>query len=513
MSKSPKTAAVIDIGSNEMRLHIAQSGKINGFIKYLERLSYPLSLGRDTFHGGKLSFEKVDKACEVINNFKQAALSYGVSQIRTVASTAVREAKNKDYIIDQIKIKTGVDVEVINDNDEKLRIYKLLAIHAEEQLKESTLLVYIGTGSIGVSLFTDGRMPRTWNIRAGSLRMGELFGDLQEYTKDFYKLMEEYLATYTYKLREDLPESINHFIVSGPEVEVMARLVGVENLYSTPLFEISRQTFTSLYEKIKRKSTDKIATDYNLNIDKADSLLPAVCTFKDVFGQTNAKSITATCLLPSDAALYELLHPKQFASADKRFEKGAVQSARALCKRHNVNLKHGELVRDFALKIFDKLRKLHGLGARDKLLLTLASLLHDIGACVNTLDHHLISYQIIRHADFVGLIGNEQEIIALICRYHSSNMPKLSESRYANLDPESKVRVSKLAAMLRLSDALDRSHTQKYDSIETKITDNALIVTVTTDKDISLEKWSFAKKGRFFAEVFGLKAELKVKKP
>ena len=67
MSKKPKTiAAVIDIGSKELRLKIAQCGKEG--IKYLESLTYNLSLGRDTFDTGKISFEKIDKACDVIKN-------------------------------------------------------------------------------------------------------------------------------------------------------------------------------------------------------------------------------------------------------------------------------------------------------------------------------------------------------------------------------------------------------------------------------------------------------------
>ena len=87
-------AAVIDIGSGELRLKTAQFSKTR--IKYLESLTYPLSLGRDTFNTGKIGFDKVEKACDIICNFMIIIREYGITNIRVVATTAVREATNMD---------------------------------------------------------------------------------------------------------------------------------------------------------------------------------------------------------------------------------------------------------------------------------------------------------------------------------------------------------------------------------------------------------------------------------
>jgi len=512
----PKISAVIDIGSNELRLHIAQVVKFGekneGEVKYLERLSYPLSLGRDTFHMGKLSFDKVDKACDIINNFIHVAASYGVSNVRTIASTAMREAKNHDYIIDQIKIKTGVDVHIMDDLEEKKHLYKLITHYAEDMLKESAVIVYIGSGSLGVSLFVEGKMPQTWNIRVGSMRMGELFGQMQEYTKDFYRLMEEYLAGYTDHLLGALPSDIEHFIVCGQEIELIAKLAMNEQPSATStLFEVPVTDFNDFYNTIKSKSADKIAMDYHLNPDKADALLPAACIYHNLLNCTHAAHITASRLLPCDALLFEELFPKKIQLIDKRFDKGTHQSVRRLAEQHGADISHGEIVRDFALTIFDRIKKVHGLGSRDKLLLTVASVLHDIGECINKRDHHEISYEIVRNLDIVGLTQKELQIAAIICRYHSFVMPDLTEPYYQELDSDTKVKVSKLAAMLRIADALDRSHTQKYKQIEAKLVENALIITVETDKNVNLEVWAFAQKAQFFEDVFGIKAQLKIK--
>ena len=517
MPKKSRVAAVIDIGSSEMRLHIAESGKSEAdmvSVRYLEKLIYPLSLGRDTFHAGKMKFEKADRACEVIRNFLQAARTYGVRQLRTIAGTAMREASNADYILDQIKLKTGVEVTVVDDLEEKRQVYKLLSFYAKESLKKSAIVVYTGTGSIGISLFSKGRMPRTWNIRAGSLRMGELFGDKQEYVKDFYLLMEEYLASFTRKLRYELPEKIEHFVVSGTEIEVISKLVMNEApSFETPLFDVPRDDFEKFYDSIKRKTTEKISTDYGIEIHKAETLLPAACIYHDLISCTDAKAITATCMLPCDVYLFEMLYPKIFSSVERHFDKCTVLSARELAKKYDIDIEHGELVSEYGNMIFDKLKKHHGLGGRDKIFLTVASLLHDVGKSVNDLDHNIISYEIVRRLNLVGLTQSEQEIIALICRYHSGKSPDLEELNYTILDFDTRVRVSKLTAMIRLADALDRSCVRvKFKSLDVKLSEHALNINVSTTENVNLEEWTFKEKSAFFEEVFGIEAVLKVKK-
>ncbi|MCL2527968.1 MAG: HD domain-containing protein [Defluviitaleaceae bacterium] len=515
MPKKTPTAAVIDIGSSELRLRIAQQVKSENDpvgIKYLENLRYPLSLGRDTFQAGKMSFEKVDKACGIIKNFLNVTQDYGVRKIRTVANTAVREADNMDYILDQIKIKTGVDVQVIDDLEEKQLIYKLLTHYASDDLKQSALMVYIGTGSIGISLLEDGKMPRTWNNRVGSLRMSELFGQLQDYTRDFYRLVEEYLAGFINQLKSELPEGLMHFIVSGQDVDLIAKLTESNSPADAPLFQIPRAEFQGLYNQLKRKTTDRIANDYKLELARADTLLPAACIYQNLLNITQAGHITASRLLPCDGILFEMIHEKRFTALDKKLVKSTEQSVQLLSQRYNGPEAHSQLVKEYAIRIFDKIKKIHGLESRDKLLLTAAASLHEIGEYVNLRDHHEHSYALVRGSDIVGLNYMESEIVALLCRYHSGVTPSIGQACYTALSPSDRVRVSKLVAMLRLADALDHSHTQKYSDIDVKLTDTALIVTIQTGASVSLEQWAFTEKGRFFEEVFGIKAELRVKK-
>lgn len=518
MAKKNAVAAVIDIGSNEIRLHLAQANSLTGdkkleSINYLESLSYHLSLGRDTFHEGKLSFEKADEACEVIKNYLHVAKGYGVRNVKTIAGTAMREASNSSYIVDQIKIKTGVNVNITDELQEKINIYKLMTHYAEDLLKKSAVIVYIGTGSIGISLFTDGKMPRTWNIGTGSLRMSEMFGDLQEYSHEYHRLINDFLEGYTYNLTTDLPKGIKNFIVSGQEIEDIIKLTSISPVnVNEPFFSISRAEFEALYNRIKQKRIDSIANELGLNRERAASLLPAVCIYKNLLDFTEADTITASRFLPLDGVLFEMLHPKRFQSITKRFERGTIHSVQEIMQRMGQDKTHSEIVKEFAVTFFDKLKKIHGLEPRDKLLLITAAYLHDIGKCVNVQDHNLTSYEMVKRFDIVGLNQHEKEIVAFICRYHSGYEIEKIEPFFAELNKETQVRISKLTALIRLADALDRSHVPKFSKVSVTMEGSQLIVTVTSKENALLEKWAFESKGRFFAEVFGIRAVLKVKR-
>ncbi|MDR1541217.1 MAG: HD domain-containing protein [Clostridiales bacterium] len=501
-------AAVVDIGSNELRLKISQI--VKGKLKYLESLTYPLSLGRDTFNSGKISFERVDKACEIIKNFLSIIREYGVSDIRAIATTAVREATNVDYFLDQVKIKTGLSIAVMDDMQEKLYIYKLLTRFLKEDIKYSAMMVFIGSGNIGVSILEDGRIPYTQSIKVGSLRISELFDDIQEYSSEFYVVLEEYLVSFTDMLENSIPENIKHFIVAGTEIEMVADLTNAEK--KGLFYTISKEKFLAFYRDVKMKTTDQVASEYTIPIDKAEVLLPAMCIYDNLLQFTKAESITASQLMLSDAILYEMLCPDDFNDINKDFAKNTLLCATALAKKNDAVEGHYLCVMGFAVKIFDKMKKIHGMGQREKLLLQLGAILHDIGKFINLSRHHKHSYEIISGSEIVGLNQLEVEIVANLALYHSVDLPSLADDNYRKLDLFNRVLVSKLVAILRLADSLDRSHKQKFKEIDVKTTDGELLITITTDKNTDLEQWSFKEKGRFFEEVFGMKAVIRKKK-
>ena len=495
--------AVIDIGSNELRLRVAEDKQ--GKLKSLEHISYPLSLGKDTFSDEKINFQHIEKVNENIKNFLTVMAGYGVKRYRAVTTTAIRESKNRDYILDQIKIKTGVTLDVLDDAEEKSYIYKLMAGLVDPAYLESALMVYTGAGNIGVSVWMNGKIPYVQNVKMGSLRLSGMFEEIQEYTGRFYTAVEEYIKSLTDFL--NLPGGIKNVIISGQEASMIAELTEAKRGKS--FLTIEGKKLEALFGDIKNKAVERIAEDYNISREKAGVLLPAVLIYRNLLSLTDANNIVSPHAFLSDALLYEMLYPARFYTINREFNKSTLICAYATADKYRSKAAHYKAVEHHALQIFDRMRKIHGMGKRDKLLLQTAAVLHDVGKFINLNRHYMHSYNIVKGTSITGLNILETEIVAQLCLYHSRLTPETEPEPYQKLSVHERVLVSKLAAILRLAEALDSSHKQKIESIEAVVSEGGLLITAGTNENMDLEVWAFGEKAEMFEEVFGIKAAVK----
>lgn len=504
-------AAAIYIGSNSIQMKIAENN--SGVLKELEYVDSPLNIGQDTFAKGMISFEKAEKVCEIIKKYYVLVEAYQIERTSIVATTALRDAENKDYILDQIFVKTGKSVILLDDAEEKELIYKeMFKKLADYKGFESgqALMAYIGTGSLGVTLCVKGTIPFTQNIRIGSLKLNEISEKIQEYTEKTNTVVEEYLSTFTNILRKLLPEKqAEYFIASGQEMDMIARLCQAEEKGQLQI--IRRDCFEGLYEEIRNKTGEQIAEYYALNQEDADMLMPSMAIYKALLEFTDTEYIIDPPVDLLDAMLYLSLFPEEAEQAAEKFRENTIRAAQAIGEKYRYDSKHALAVEKYALQIFDKTKALHGLGKRERLILQVASLLHDTGKFVNTKKHYLHSFFIIKNSDIIGLNSYESDIAAHVAMYHGKEVPRNWHESFSRLFPEQRTIVAKLVAMIRIADALDRSHRQKFTHLDVSLKKDKLLITASTYKDAHLEQWTFTRKGQFFEEVYGIKAEFRKK--
>ncbi|MFO7819633.1 MAG: HD domain-containing protein [Halanaerobacter sp.] len=504
-------AAVIYLGSSALYMNIAEK-EVNKSFRVLEKVEYPLNLGHDTFVGEKIQFEKVDEMCKTLINFKKLINDYQVKLIKVIATTAIREAKNRDYILDQIKIKTGLQVEVLDDSEEKKHIYRgvLKRLNNNSLDFEQSLIAYIGTGRLGVATYKTGNITSSQNIRVGSLKLSEILGEIQEKTNKFYIVVEEYLSSFTYMLKSFLPqEELDHFIASGKEIELISELCGAQK--EKDFSYISKEKFLDLYNQIKDKTPNQIKHSYSLSAEKSEILLPAMAIYKTIFNLSSAKRIIVPGVSILDVIMFDILYPQEAKKEELDFYQNTVLSARSIGKKYDYNEAHADKVEEFVLKIFDEIQKIHGLGRRARNLLQVATILHDVGKFISLKRHYYNSYDLIRSSNILGLNNRETEIVANIARYHSSKVPREKDRSYHKLRREDRILMSKLVSILRLAEALDRGHRDKFNSLAIKLKEDQLMITIITNEPTLLEEWSFQQKSNLFEEVFGIKTKLKKK--
>ncbi|MFZ5966694.1 MAG: HD domain-containing protein [Bacillota bacterium] len=506
--------AGIDIGSHALRMKIVEVDK-NGEIKTLEQLRHSVALGRDTYATERVSFEAVDETCEILKGFKRLMNGYHIKNYRAAATSAIREAQNRDYIVDQIKLKTGFDIDVLSNAEERFLTYKAIRenLKNHQQIrKEGGMVIDIGAGSIEASVYRQGSLVISQNIRVGSLRIREVLSDIEERTLNFAKILEEYIESNTDRLKVlETVETVDHFIGLGGEIQTINQLCSHDNEEEGYSF-IHKKDFLRLYDKIIGKSTQAIVEEYGIAYERADVLLPSMIIFKKFMDMTNAKGIHAPMVSLKDGIVADLIDREFPTKRKEDFYGDILSSTRFLAKRYLYDQRHADDVEEKSLVIFDGLKKLHGLGDRERLLLQLSAILHDIGKFINFNEHYIHSYQIIMASEILGISQEEMEIIANISRYHSKVTPRQSHENFSRLSEKNKVVTAKLIAIIRLADALDRSHRQKIKDIQLQIEEKDVIIKIDTDEDVLLEQWTFETKSEFFQEVFGYTPILKTKR-
>ncbi|MBO5560350.1 MAG: hypothetical protein J6A07_01715 [Firmicutes bacterium] len=494
-----KRVGVIDIGTDEVTLNIAE--KSNNRIKNIDTLVKHINLGQDTFLTGKISYESAEKTAEALLGFKQIMKEYNVSETVAVGTTALREASNRQYIIEQLRIKTGIDINVIDNRREKIQINKLLYAELSNKINTSALLVHLGGGTIGLSLLIDGEITNTMTIFTSALRLNKQFESRGNIDSLYYSdVIIEYLEGYMGEIDKFMTIEPKEFVLTGSNVGLIVDKCGKRGDCDL----IQRKDFNLLYKEIKDRTPQQISDIYGIDGETAEVLLPAIVILNRLVKYTSADKLLCPNITIGQAIAYSLLFPRESEAISEKFAKFSIISAKNICKRFQVNEEHAHSVAETALLIFDKLKKYHGLGQSERLLLHLSCLLQNCGKYINIAGHHLHGYNIINGLNIVDIDDTQRRLLALIVLYHNDS-PKPSD----NLTDEEYVTVSKLSIILRLANSVNKSYGKGFDKTEVILRGNDLTIVLHTYKNIELEKWSFLASAPFFREVYGLNAELK----
>jgi len=191
--------------------------------------------------------------------------------------------------------------------------------------------------------------------------------------------------------------------------------------------------------------------------------------------------------------------------AREEFNDQIIASAVNLGKRYHLDEAHSSYVTRIALKLYDELEGELGLDRHARLLLQIASILHDIGSFIRSSDHHIHSQYILGHSDIFGLNKDDMNILSNVVRYHRSEVPSPTHLGYISLPRSDRTMVLKLASLLRIADALDRGHSQHIKDFDIELTRDTLILRAKGTHDVTLERLALDEKADLFEEVFGYK--------
>jgi exopolyphosphatase/guanosine-5'-triphosphate,3'-diphosphate pyrophosphatase len=506
--------AAIDIGSNSVHMIVAGTRPDHSF-EILDREKEMVFLGKSVFDHGRLTDAAVAAGLGAIAKFHKLALRHGVSDIRAVATAAVREADNGGEFLYAIAEQTGIVPQVITGGEEARYIY-LSVRNAVDLSAKSALVLDIGGGSVEAIVGDARSMWLGRSMKLGVQRLRAEFGGGAPLGKRERRQLEEHVrATAGPALEEAGAAGFD--VVIGTSGTILAlgqaahRASGAEPWTNPTGQVLLASDLRELCDRLLIASREERAALAGIDAARADSIHVGAVLLSTLLELAKRDRITLC-----DAALREGLvldYMERRADTIAQFDVAKDirrHSVFELARRCGQSGPHPEHVAAIALSIFDQTRHLHRLGEDERRLLEYASILHDVGQHIGYERHEHHAAYIIRHGELRGFSAQDRELLAMLARYHRKARPRRRDADYSALPPATRKAVRVLAGILRLSDGLDRSHHQFVSKVCVNERDGVLQLEVVAEGDAELEVWGARRKGRLLERALGRPVELQL---
>ena len=510
-----QTIAAVDIGSNAIRMAVAEVMP-DGSVEVLEQLQQGIRLGQDTFRRGRLGGQTMRAAVGIVRDYRRLLDTYRVRHLRAVATSAVREAANADTFVDRVLMSTGLEIEVIDTSEES----RLTVASVRRQLggeagskRGLALVAHVGGGSTLLTVVDRGEIVDSQSLPLGSIRLQEGLLTGGEPAQRAASLIRQQISNVFSSIQSGLPlDRIQTFVAIGGDARFAARHTAKPEPAEGGMIPVARVQLDKLVRQCERHTTEELARKFALPFPEAETLNPALLVYQALLEATGVTHFLVSPGSMRDGLLLDLA-ARVTGREDEALSKGVSRSALAVARKYRVDRRHAQNVADLSAKLFDLLQAEHGLSPRHRLLLRAAGLLHEVGGFVSNRSHHKHSYYLIANAEIFGLSRDEHILLAHVARYHRRAVPQPSHLEYVALPRDRRILVNKLAALLRVADALDRAHGQQVRDFQGERQGEEFVITVPGVTDLTLERRAMAQKGDLFEDVFGLRIRLEEARP
>lgn len=506
------TFAAVDVGSYELDMTVYEiSPKIG--IRKLTRVRHILPLGSDTYTDGKISYEMIAQICKALQGFTEIMKDFGVQAWEACATSALREAKNSSIVLDQIEVQTGFKVHVLSNSEQRFLLFKAIAVKDREQfnqlIQKGTAIVDVGSGSMQLSLYDEGELITTQNMKLGTLRVLEMLAGVTPDTVDENRLIEELLGNelQTFKKLFLKDREIVNLIGVGDVIGQFA----YDPATHRPFEKIEAERFQAIYRRIRSACPEDLVEKLQIPPAYAALAPASAMAYSQMLELSGARIMWVPGITLCDGIAADYAERTKLLRLGHNFDEDILSAARQISRRYMANRGHALILEKNVCRIFDSMKKYHGLGRRERLLLQLSAILHDCGKYISLGASSECSYNIIMSTEMIGLSHLEREIVANVVKYNTEEY-QYSQGSLAGLSPEVQNKIMKLTAILRVGNAMDRSHKQKFKDIRISMKDRQMQIVTSTLEDISLERGLFQKKADFFEEVYGVRPVLKQRK-
>jgi exopolyphosphatase/guanosine-5'-triphosphate,3'-diphosphate pyrophosphatase len=503
--------AAIDIGSNSIKLVVVDAAASDSFA-VLARDKEVVRLGHETLTKGRLSQEAIERAIACIQRFRTAAEVRQAEVTVAVATASVRGASNASQFIKQVEKATGIRVDVLSGVEEA-RLIGLAASQGWAGRGSVNLNIDIGGGSTELSLFRDARPLSLFSVRVGAV------GQTDRYIKTdpprpkaLSNLKAELHAAFQRPARE--LKTAKWQQVSGTSGTILAigeilRSQSTQNGQNKvqpaqpteaeiPLSQLARLNATlSTMNPIERR-------ELGISAQRSEIIVVGGHILEAAMRALRINSLRTCDWALREGVIIDYLQEREDETRPPvpDFADQKLLGVHAVGRRFGYEETHARQVAKLADQLFQSLTPAEELTRHQRTLMLAGALLHDIGYHIAHESHQKHALYLIVNSELTGFSEMERSVIANIARYHRGSLPKERHPEYAALNAADRDNVWKLGGIVRLADALDRSHDSRITEIGCKVTSSEVILDLASASDCQNEIVEAERKKELFEGAF-----------
>jgi exopolyphosphatase / guanosine-5'-triphosphate,3'-diphosphate pyrophosphatase len=506
VNSPPLLIAALDAGSNAIRAVVARASSATE-IRELANARWTVRLGHGVFTRRRLDSRTMSRAVETFVQFRNMLDRYGVAEYSAVATSAVREAANRDALVSRILREAGIELTAISPAEEA-RLVREAVFAAAGGRFAPRAIIDLGGGSLEISFLRGRKVEHALALPLGTVRLMEMFDQAGSFTPESFARLRRYIMSMLRSHgRAVSPVGRAAVVACGGNAEALARLAAGPRVagFNT----LSLQHLAERLWGILGLGVEERMESLGVRRDRAEVIGVAAVVFNTLGEWLGARQMVVPGVGVREGILHDLAaaHFGPATAHDERAE-GLRQQARRFAARMHSEAAHCEHVRRLAAQLFDQLAAVHGLPPSQRVPLELGALLHEVGFAVNARDYHKHGEYLVRNGDIPGLGRHQQALVACLVRYQAEASPKPHHRLYGSLAPGERDRVRQLTALLRIAVALDAHGTQTVRRIEIRVQGKTLWLRVAAAPDARVDFRELRAKSKLLEKEFGVRVQV-----
>ena len=510
------TFAAIDIGSNSCRLKIAKV--VAHQLKTLAEDREVTRLGASVFESGLVSPEAMALTLRALKRFQRAVQAHGVDQIRVVATSAMRDARNGAAFQAWVKAETGWTLEIISGLEEG-RLIHLGVTGVEQGAGGKALLVDLGGGSCEITLSEHKRIKETISVPLGAVRLTEDFLSADPAPADGLMRMRRWIQRELRRAHRKIqPGKVPLVIATSGTAAALsdAYAAGVrlnrasngragKRASGVPIDMVPARAVRKLSKLLAKMNLPGREAVPGIGPRRAEIIVAGAEVYAELLDSFGLAGFRYSPLGLRDGILAQMLAEQDArTTAHKEFEHERWESVLATARRYGVDPKQAEPVRAHAVQLYRELKALHELPAEYESWLAAAAILRDTGKFVNHQGHHRHTQYIVSSSEIYGYGQVHRTVVSAIARYLGKSRPQPGDRALRNIPAEEHKNVQRAVVLLRLAVALNQDRASDVLRVAVKVYPKRVFLEVQPGRTgAELELWSLRKEADYFREVFG----------